>query len=315
MKRYIRIIIEVLIMLSLSGCGIKGSNGKGIFGKANKSDIVYYSYGDYDSFNPYSDTFTLSKENGVTTYTMTDCNHGEYGEMSMVVDSGIFEQIKEIYLKHKAYKWDGYSKTNTMVLDGGGFSMNMRFEDGASYRVSGSNCAPKDFYDYANEVNALFEDYNKQLLERKKNELIEAGVKGKLTSIFIYFHQNGIGKKDEYSVYTYEDGDDSNCINMRIQTSENEIFEKDSYSFSKTLKNEDLHFELIEEMVKKYDMTKWISWEEAAENYDESEWFQIKLEYEEGTIYAEGTKPPEHYEEFRSDILKYFADIIKTCEE
>ena len=67
--------------------------------------------------------------------------------------AGLLRCIEEYDLE----SWDGFHESNPYVLDGEGFSLEMRFADGTFVSASGDNSFPKDYYGVTNEIEAIFE--------------------------------------------------------------------------------------------------------------------------------------------------------------
>ncbi len=139
----------------------RGPGGKGIFGRPNDGPLTGFSFRVTDAFGRSG--YKYEVKDGTVYYS------GDWfrdaGVLSMPADPGLTDQLYDIYLRHKAYRWDGYDKYNTRVLDGGGFRLRMEFADGKVLTCEGENARPKGFSDFSADVRALLSPYGEAILE------------------------------------------------------------------------------------------------------------------------------------------------------
>ena len=306
---------------SLFGCGRKdiGEKGKDGLGKKavdNESGLAefYYSYNASLGGDSYS--YRLTEEDGKVLFTLEMQIYPENGEMQEELDPAVLESMNELYKKYRIAEWEGYSKYNTMVLDGDGFSLSLRFKDGKSMSASGTNAYPERYAAFTGEMKALLKPYEEELIEKKRQEKIQEGLKGELSSVYATFIQKGKSGSDEYHIHLYlTDREDRKNAEIRVKSVSGEFLPEGEYNVSRRLSKEEMHFSEIRELIEKHEVIRWTDYDKAAEDYNNSEWFQFNFGFEEMSISAMGTEPPENYEAFRSDFLKLMAVLEQEMEE
>lgn len=315
MKKGLILMMVISAVLLLAGCQLAGKSGKGIFAKKNEGPMKSFSY-HYDGTiggNSYSYKIE-AKDDGSETISYESMMYPDMGEISMETGGDLLANIYELYVKHKAYRWDGYSKYAKYVMDGSGFSVYMSFADGNSESIHGSNCAPDGFRDFETEVERIVNPYIDRLIEMGNRQQIEKGVSGKLQSLLITFKQQGSSGSDSFEgvIRHYREGRKN--FDIRINSVSGEFIEPGKYNYYSELFDEDIYFDEIQALIEKYEIIKWYNWDKSAEDYSNEEWFQISFGFEDGTINAMGTLHPENYDRFRKELLELIVKIIKDAE-
>ena len=77
--------------------------------------------------------------------------------IDVVVDETVLENLGNIVSRHHLDQWNGFDKTNSMVLDGEGFSLSITLADENRITASGDNAFPKGYTDVKREICALFD--------------------------------------------------------------------------------------------------------------------------------------------------------------
>ena len=72
------------------------------------------------------------------------------------VDEAFEQKLEEIIKQFEVKKWDGFNKSNKMVLDGNSFSLSIRMEDDNSISASGYMKWPKKYGEFKEKVVELF---------------------------------------------------------------------------------------------------------------------------------------------------------------
>lgn len=65
-------------------------------------------------------------------------------------------------------------------------------------------------------------------------------------------------------------------------------------------------------MVEKYKLVNWYDYDVEAEDYSNSEWFQIDIFDDGKYLRACGTEKPENYDEFRKEFLSYMSEFTES---
>lgn len=321
MKKALTIIIGVIIVIfSCFGCfrdkgdsfGIKGRDGIGDKGKPNSGKLVEFSYSYIGSIGGGSYTYEI-RDNKFSYELM---GHDEYEGMTVTADEGLLDKIKDLYIEAESYKWNGYSKSATKVLDGNGFSVYFRFEDGQTCSASGSNCTPKNYSQFSAGMEELLKPLADDIVERAKQKKIAEGLPGKIDSILFNFVQKGNSGDDKHKFHIYiTDNAEQNNLDIDIHSVSGEFFPEGDLRYFGHLDRKYIDFSKLEELIEKYQLVNWYDYDVAAEDYNNAEWFQIAIGFDDDKcLSAMGTEKPENYDAFRQEFLSYmvqFADSIK----
>ena len=73
------------------------------------------------------------------------------------ITSETADALLDILWKYDLYAWDGFHESNSLVLDGEMFSLEITFADGSSIRAYGTNAFPQHYHD---AVHAVTETLN-----------------------------------------------------------------------------------------------------------------------------------------------------------
>lgn len=321
-RRTIGVILMMGLLSMLMGCIKKGGDvevdiGGGITGAgakavANESAITGFTYSYMNSMMEGSFTYTVKEENGTYQFIYESADHRAYEPMEMELDASVAEKLKQLYIDHKVYTWDGYHKTDSDVMDGDGFSLEISFADGQQMTAYGSNCEPSGYGAYVAALKDLFADQEKSLLEAGRQQIIAQGVSGNLNSFMVCMKQQGASGKDQYDIMVCEQGIRDKNFDVRVQEGADGFFGGNRQYYME-LPNEAIDFEGVKALIEKYQVMNWYGWEEADPDYNNCEWFQISFSFEEGNIGAYGTAKPENYEKFRAEFLTLMAEMVENA--
>ena len=75
--------------------------------------------------------------------------------VSEKIDAETVQKLEDILTEYGVPSWDGFCETNSDVLDGEFFSLNVVYSDGTSVSCSGSNAFPAGYFDAAGEIESL----------------------------------------------------------------------------------------------------------------------------------------------------------------
>ncbi|MGN0388463.1 MAG: hypothetical protein ACI4ER_06575 [Suilimivivens sp.] len=225
-------------------------------------------------------------------------------EVDVIIDEPVLAQLSEIADTYEIKKWDGFHKTNSMVLDGDGFGLSVTYADGSSISAGGSNSFPKGYGEAAGEITSLFDGLVKEYGNLYPKTLSSDELDFVMISLSL-----SVTKKCSVMAYHASDG----RVKISINISGYEEFDlEENYAFTGYC--DTFPFEEIQAVIRKYDVPTWNGWDKTAENYSECEWFQIEFGYaSDESISAMGTLYPENYEEARQEILSILNRFI--CEK
>lgn len=150
---WISIVIAVLM-----GFQMNGNQGP----PTDEARIVYFCYSHRGSstYEIYSYEVAADEETGeMTVWYDLCCGNETY---TLPAGGELMQELLAIYDAHSLWKWDGFSGTDSMILDGSGFSLHVRFADGTGISASGSNCYPTGYSEAADAIDELFLRYLKE---------------------------------------------------------------------------------------------------------------------------------------------------------
>lgn len=252
------------------------------------------------------------KGDSVKELTIDDMRYyHDYGEMHDTLDAEFMERLHQLCIKHDILRWDGFDEYDNLVSDGTGFSLRVDYENGSKVRANGMNSFPQGYRDFRRELMELFEPVIKKQADAARLKKIEEGVHGAPTSIMMNFIQKGESGSDKYEVMILREKKRDNNFSVKIRSTSGEFFPVGERMYFTHVPDEQIDWDAFGELIQKYDIIKWYNYEETAEDYNNSEWFQMSWSFEDGHISAMGTKHPENYDAFRSDFLKLLAETIR----
>ena len=302
--------------MDIDGFGLVGDDGEGEGAVDNTSGLkrFYYSYNGTIGGNNYYYNVT-EEDDGKVVFECDFMEFYDYGTMTKEVDRKVLEDLYQLYLDHRVQCWNGYSKYAEGVDDGDGFSLEMDFEDGQDLYVYGSNCAPEGFYEFKKDMEAILSPIADELKEEKRQEIMNTEIEGDLSSFLVTFTGRGDSGSDKYEFFVLRNGHREKNFDVQIQSDSGEFFEEGKYSWYCALPDEAIDFDGVKALIEKYDLIKWYNWDKSAEDYNNSEWFQVSFGFDNITINAMGTAHPENYDEFRKEFLELMAGMIEKAEK
>lgn len=306
------ILMVVLFLKKASSgpeSGVEGTDGIGEGGLYNASPIKEFSYSFNNSIGGSNYTYTLKNENGAAIFVIDSMEHRDYKDLAKPVDQEFVKKIHDLYRDFDVRKWDGFSKSDRFVLDGSGFNLRIVFDDARTVSASGTNCFPPGYSEFEKKLEEIVTPVKNEIFERERLKIIEKGLTGKITSILANFIQSGTSGSDSYKIMINSKVEKEN-VDVTIKSASGEFFPQGDHRFYCHIDDNKLGFEVVEEMIKKHELIKWYDYDKAAADYNNREWFQVSIQYEDGAINAVGTEYPEHYAEFRKDFIEYVKALV-----
>ncbi len=273
----------------------------------------YYAYN--GSIGGDSFSYDVDTESGVPVLLYESMAYPDYGEMTMELPESFMESLRELYEECGLSGWDGFSGSSDEVLDGDGFSLRILFSDDETTEACGSNAYPEGYHAFRKKLDLLMAPYVEQLLEEGRQRIIGQGVSGPLEDVMATFLGHGSSGSDRYEMLITRQGIRRKNFDLRVTSESGAIFPEGDYNYYADLPDEAIDFEGIGDLIRTYGVMEWYGFDQASEDPDNSEWFQVSFGFEEGTIQAYGTAHPEHYEEFREAFLTLLYGMVRNAEE
>lgn len=119
----------------------------------------YYSTG---SMQFSSVNYMLKEIDGKYSVFISPDGDNPENAFMKIVDKGFVKKVLDVLKKHKVGYWNGFNKNNKLVMDGKGFSLNVRFHSGKAIHAHGYMRWPKNYKEVRSELDSLFMSlYNK----------------------------------------------------------------------------------------------------------------------------------------------------------
>lgn len=156
MKKAVCVMGLIAMLSTLFGCGKNTpttSVTTGVTGEYKEVVSLYFSEGGYCP-GIYCDIHPDEKnaEKTVMVYIDYDKNGKE---KKYKIDRATMDAISTLCSNLNILSWDGYDMCDEDVLDGGGFSLNIVFEDGTTVRAEGDNCFPENYSEFTSGMSDI----------------------------------------------------------------------------------------------------------------------------------------------------------------
>ena len=101
-------------------------------------------------------SYDLEYKNGAYRATIKPDGVQDNKAVKKKVDTEFADSLKAILEKYKVGKWNGFNKTNSMVMDGNSFTLDISMDEG-DISAHGYMSWPSGYADFKEEVITLFE--------------------------------------------------------------------------------------------------------------------------------------------------------------
>lgn len=182
MRRLLLLFISMIILFS--GCTMNFEPVSSTKAEINANPLVIKSFSFSHSGMSTDQIYSYSAEqaeNDVHLYL--ELNAGNQ-IVDVVVAEPVLERLGEIAGKYRIDRWDGFHKTNDMVLDGEGFSLYIVLADGSTISAGGSNAFPENYGNAESDICRLFED----LIDQYGNLYSQTLSSDDLDGVMLSFH-------------------------------------------------------------------------------------------------------------------------------
>ena len=289
--------------------GEEGTDGAGSRATENASGIVRFSYSYNGSIGGNSYTYKIDARTRPVRMKLEHMLYPEYGEPEGEVGDDFLKLLEALCRRCGIASWNGFNKYNKYICDGSGFSLSIQYADGKVLTAHGSNSFPKGYREFKNALDALFDPEVEKIHGRERQKIIDRGLEGALDSMLVTFIQKGRSGSDRYEALITKKGVRAGNFDVRIKSVSGEFLPAGEYRIYKEVEDEDIDFPAFEEIVRRHGLIRWFNYDKAAEDYNNSEWFQLSLGFENEHLNAHGTEHPEGYDGFRHEFL---ALLVKT---
>jgi len=272
-------LLIVCLVLNLSACTQKP-------GKIDSEVTAFsYSYGSF--FGGYWDYKIVAEDNQLWLQ-VTGANRWDL-DVSAPIDPKHLQEIGELIDQQKIYQWNGFDKSDSQIMDGSSFTLEVLYENGETLTAHGYMKYPAHY----EEGHAALVAYLKALVDQYLPEVHY------ITILHVTFydepglnHFQLVKDLDSYLVFVchYQDAENTS---IRFTVDQ---------SVSKELSS----------LLQPYDLYNWdIGQLKTAEPADED--YDFSITYADGiSYYISGSYgQPENYYEVKQLLLDYFNALIE----
>ena len=156
MRQKIIIIISIILVLFLI-IGIIMLIKQRNYVEIGKIKLFKYSY--TNGYYMYADKiYELEYKNNKYYASLKPEGISEENKITVEVDENISKKIEEILNKYDVGTWNEFNKSDSRVLDGNSFNLDIKFINDEKIYASGYMMWPKNYFEFKNEIINLYDD-------------------------------------------------------------------------------------------------------------------------------------------------------------
>ena len=120
-------------------------------------DYFCYSNSGSSTYEIYSYELGRDEESGEwTVICELMCGYESY---KLPADEKLLQDLAAVIEAHSLRDWDGFNESDSLVMDGCGFSMEIDFADGSGVHAHGNNSFPGGFDEAKEAIDKIFRSY------------------------------------------------------------------------------------------------------------------------------------------------------------
>lgn len=323
-KKLLKGVIFAMGILTLLGTilgcyinGEKGNNGIGKNAQDNTSGIASFTYNYNGSIGANSYSYDVKFEDGKWKLYYDAMEYEKtYGVLTVDLDDGFIEKLNQLYVTNRLASWNGFDKYNPNVLDGYGFDLRIAFNDGKTLSASGSNAFPQGYGDFTEQLDELFKEPVRKMLDKAREVKIAQGIKGNLRSYVVSYRSNKAVNRDEFIFIVHHEGARENNYSVDIKSGSGQYLTVGRYNLSQNVPNEVINWPAMDELLRKYNVIKWYDYDEPTPKDNTTEFLSFHFDFDSADdllIKANLTPETENYEAFRDELMALlFATFDKV---
>ena len=149
---FIGLVVAVLIISN------NNSNG-GSDGDVRNGNIASFSFGrGYGLGGAVGYTIARKDNNKASLkYEYFGFSSDEDSNFEKDIDAEYLDELADIIKEENIVKWDGFDKSDDGVLDGSGFSLKIKYDDGKEINAHGYMKFPDNYNEAENRLDAFLE--------------------------------------------------------------------------------------------------------------------------------------------------------------
>ena len=256
--------------------------------------------------------FTMTRTEEGTKILLRGGGGDEDDEFETLEEVALLEQARKILEEYDVGSWNGFSGTNSMVLDGGTFSINVDFLNGSSLSASGCNRYPENYQAVSSELRELIEPARKKW----RNERYPKTITDTELDEFSFKVRPTFGNA-EFDCSFNKRPDDPEHIYLRAKIKNGygpKHPECIDYSFYGSVPEPP--FEALQKVIKQENIAAWNGYEEILPSEEQEKSFYLIAGYQSReSITAYGSLLPENYEAAETEIIRIIWEYIQKRQD
>lgn len=273
------------------------------------TDVQEITFSEHESAMPEISAFTLTRAEEGTQVCLEIAYEDEYLHME---DAKLMDQVREILETNDVGSWNGFHGNNSMVLDGGGFSIYVKFTDGTTLSASGENNFPANYQTVASELTELIQPTRKLWYDEQYPKVIEDT---KIDTFSFRVYPSFSSAQFECSFETRLDDPERLYMRATIRNGDGpEHPECIDYFFYGVIPEPP--YEALQEIVERYNLATWNGYSEFLPSKESEKTFYLSVLYESGeSIFANGSLLPENYADVEKDFMEVIWNYIQAHQD
>ncbi len=131
--------------------------------------LTYLDFGTHGTYMYAGDSYTYKREAEKAIIIVRPDSVSDDDALTIEVGEDFSQKLEKVLEEYKVKKWDGFSKSDSRVLDGSSFGFSASFDDGSRINAHGYMMYPKNYSQVSGALDGLFmTEYEKIRPNRKK---------------------------------------------------------------------------------------------------------------------------------------------------
>ncbi len=302
MMRNILLLIILIMCTSITG----GACNK----KNNIEDtprIAHFEFSHIGTIGGDSHVFIVDVNGDSATFKAEGMMYRDF-ELACELSKEEVDRLNDICMVCKKYNWNGYHGNDRYVLDGSGFELTIKYDDGTRLSAEGMNAEPEGYSDFERPMYDLLRPKVDSLIANMKTKHMATHGAEELESIDVKFF-NADDDKDSYTFSLQNNAQDSCKVKINIRSVNGKYFAIGQIEIDRNLERQTADIDGLIQLLVKYKVAAWRQGDHNEKNNEGLEWFAFEAWFKTTMLYSRGTIHPDNYDGFRNDFLLWLRKL------
>lgn len=302
MMRNILLLIILIMCTSITG----GACNK----KNNIEDtprIAHFEFSHIGTIGGDSHVFIVDVNGDSATFKAEGMMYRDF-ELACELSKEEVDRLNDICMVCKKYNWNGYHGNDRYVLDGSGFELTIKYDDGTRLSAEGMNAEPEGYSDFERPMyDLLRQKVDSMIAERTTKRIAEQGAE-ELQLIKVSFF-NADDDKDSYSFEMNKNSQGEYHIDIEVRSVNEKYFAQGDIKIEEWADKETADIDGLVKILVKHKVAAWRQGDHNAKEKEGMEWLQFDASFDRVRLFTRGTIHPDNYNEFRNDFLLWLRQL------